>query len=108
MWWQNYKSRISTLRSMDSPEVEFTFSDTDMTMVSSLASTTVPWKGFTEVWERPQFWMLFLPGNQYVLVPVDTWSPEIKEFVRSMLRQGNVGAGFRKELSGYTGPVHRR
>jgi YcxB-like protein len=85
VWRAHHVTRIGQLRMMDPPEADLTFTDTDMTIVSSLGATTLPWRHFVEVWELPRFWMLFQARNQFITLPVDEWSPEVIQFVRSKL-----------------------
>ena len=85
VWRAHYVTRMGQLRMMDPPEADLTFSDTDMTIVSSLGAITLPWKRFVEVWELPRFWMLFLARNHFITLPVDALSPEVTDFLRSKL-----------------------
>jgi hypothetical protein len=93
MWRGYYTSQLNKLRRMESPEVELTFTDENLTVKSSLSTITFSWKCFTEVWELQHFWMVFLSLHEYFTLPIDAWSPEVKEFVRSKLSR-TAGKGW--------------
>jgi hypothetical protein len=96
-WRSAYISRIEKMRRMDPPEAELIFTDENMTIAGSLSTTTLSWKCFTEVWELPQCWIWFLAENEYFTLPVDTWPPEVKEFVRSKLQRIAIQATTRRD-----------
>jgi hypothetical protein len=70
---------------MASPTAEFIFRDQDITMSSELGSTTLPWVRFIDVWETPEFWMMFVAQNQFITLPVANLSEEALSFLRSRL-----------------------
>lgn len=87
VWWSHFAHTVGKFRAMTSPVGEFTFRDRDVTIASSLGSATLPWSSFVDVWEMPRFWMIFPARNQFVTLPIETLSEELRDFVRSRLPQ---------------------
>jgi hypothetical protein len=56
-----------------------------MSASSPLGSVTLPWTRFIDVWETPEFWMMFLTRSQFVTLPVTNLSEEVLAFLRSRL-----------------------
>jgi hypothetical protein len=69
---------------MASPTAEFVFRDQDVSISSELGST-LPWARFIDVWEKPEFWMMFLTRSQFITLPVADLSEEAPAFPRSRL-----------------------
>lgn len=85
VWRAHFRNTIGTFRAMTSPEAEIVFGEADVTITSSLGASTLSWQRFVKVWEAPGFWMLFLSPSQFITVPLDSLSPEVRGFVRSKL-----------------------
>ena len=85
VWRAHFLNTIGTFRSMASPTAEFVFRDQDMSISSELGSTTLPWVRFIDVWETPEFWMMFVARNQFITLPVANLSEEALSFLRSRL-----------------------
>jgi hypothetical protein len=58
-----------------------------MTASSELGSTTLPWERFVEVWETPEFWMMFLTPSQFITLPVKDLPEKALALLRSRLPQ---------------------
>jgi len=85
VWRAHFVNTVGTFRSMASPTAEFVFRDQDMSISSDLGSGTLPWTRFVDVWETPEFWMMFLTRSQFVTLPVASLSEEARVFLRSRL-----------------------
>jgi hypothetical protein len=85
LWRAHFVKTVGRFRSMVSPFVEVIFRDQDITISSDLGSTTLPWTRFIDVWEMPEFWMMFLAPNQFITLPVANLSKEALAFLRARL-----------------------
>ncbi|HKD29310.1 MAG TPA: YcxB family protein [Xanthobacteraceae bacterium] len=85
VWRAHFVNTVGLFRSMASPTAEFVFRDQDVSISSELGSTTLPWTRFIDVWERPEFLMMFLTRSQFITLPVADLSEEALAFLRSRL-----------------------
>jgi len=85
VWRAHFVRTVGKFRSMASPTAELVFRDQDMSISSELGSVTLPWTRFIDVWETPEFWMMFLTRSQFVTLPVVNFSEEALAFLRSRL-----------------------
>jgi hypothetical protein len=60
LFLSHYRGSLSRLRRMNPPEAALVLSDEGFTLSSSAGSSTLRWSAITEMWERPEFWLLFL------------------------------------------------
>jgi hypothetical protein len=87
VWRAHFANTVGKFRSMASPTAEFIFRDRDMTASSEFGSTTLPWERFVEVWETPEFWMMFLTPSQFITLPVKDLPEKVLALMRSRLSQ---------------------
>ena len=85
VWRAHFVNTVGKFRSMASPTAEFVFRDQDMSISSALGSVSLPWTRLIDVWETPEFWMMFLTRSQFVTLPVASLSEEARVFLRSRL-----------------------
>ena len=85
IWCAHWQNTVGKFRALDPPQADFTFREADLSVVSSLGSSTMPWASFAEVWEQPGFWMLFIASNAFITLPLDGMTPENVDFVRVRL-----------------------
>ncbi|WP_170921238.1 YcxB family protein [Enhydrobacter aerosaccus] len=85
VWRAHFTNTVGKFRSMTRPVGEFVFGDQDVTIRSELGSMTLPWARFTDVWQTPEFWMIFLGQDQFVTLPVMDIPEETLAFLRSRL-----------------------
>jgi hypothetical protein len=85
VWRAHFANTVGKFRAMTSPVANFSFREHDMTMSSELGATTLPWARFIDVWETPEFWMMFLTSSQFITLPVANLPNEALAFLRSRL-----------------------
>ncbi len=83
LWRAHFANTIGKYRRMRPPEAHFTFRDDGMDITSSLATATVFWPSFLEVWELPDCWMLFAAPNQFITLPILELPPATLTFIRT-------------------------
>ena len=78
-----YRDSVGRFRRMKNPKARFIIRDADLTVVSDLGSSTVPWSAITELWQFPRFWILLFSGASFVTLPTEGLSESVLSFVRS-------------------------
>jgi hypothetical protein len=76
-----YRNSMSKLREMKQPIAELVANGDSLTLSSDLGSSTLKWGGVTEVWCFRDFWLLLISRSQFVTIPLDGMSEEVKSFV---------------------------
>jgi hypothetical protein len=91
-WRASLRNTVGRFRSRASPSDEVIFRDQDITISSALGSLTLPWTRFIDVWETPEFWMIFLAPptkrhtpNHFILLPIANLPEEALSFLRARL-----------------------
>lgn len=85
IWRAHFKNTVGRFRSLDSPEADMVLDEAGLGVTSSLGAMTIPWSRFTEVWELPGFWMLFLSRAQFITLPLATVPEDAIGFLRGKL-----------------------
>lgn len=85
VWRSHFLNTVGKFRSMTRLHADFAFRDRDVTMTSELGSMTLPWTCFIDVWETPEFFMLFLERDQFITLPSRDMSEEIRAVLCSLL-----------------------
>lgn len=83
VWIAHYRNTVGKFRRMLSHRADFTFSNDRLGVTSELGSAEIPWSGFSEIWEKPDYWMIFTAPSQFITLPVQTIPPRDREFLRS-------------------------
>jgi hypothetical protein len=69
------------LKTMQRKEVDYTFSDRGVGVVSELGTAELPWSAFKEVWRFRDVWILFNGPGGYVYLPPEALSEELRSFL---------------------------
>ncbi|MBB6014497.1 hypothetical protein HNR59_003892 [Aquamicrobium lusatiense] len=85
MWVAHYRNTVGKFRRMPSRQADFVFRDDGFEVISELGEARLPWSTITEIWERPDCWMLFTGPNQFMTLPIGTVMETDREFLRSRL-----------------------
>ncbi|MEP7453367.1 YcxB family protein [Phyllobacterium sp. SB3] len=91
MWVAHYRNTVGKFRRMPSHQAEFTFLDEGFEVISELGAGKIPWSGVTEIWERPDYWMIFTAPSQFTTLPVQTITSTDLEFLRSKVPSAPSG-----------------
>lgn len=73
---------IGTVKRMKVPEALFTATETDVTIASELATVTMPWPAFTQIYGCEDCWLLLLAPNQFFSLPTQGVPAEALAFIR--------------------------
>jgi len=85
----HYRSSVRRLRAMRPPEATLTMTEQGFSLSSSIASSSVQWSAGKELWETPDFWLVFLSSAQFITLPTaDVSGDALDFFKRTQWQQG--------------------
>ena len=82
----HYSASTRKLHNTNPPRAELTLSDSGFVMSSSIGSSILSWTAITELWQFPQFWLLFLSKAQFITLPLTNVSLEAQSFILQQVR----------------------
>lgn len=85
IWIAHYRNTVGKFNKLTSRQADFCIHDKQLQIISELVEVRIPWTSITEVWERPDYWMLFSDPNQFMTVPLDSLSASDRDLLRSKL-----------------------
>ena len=77
----HYRNSMSKFRDMAEPIAEFVAEEDEFTLASSRGTTTLKWTAVTEVWRFESFWLLLFSKAQFVTLPLEGLSEQMRTFV---------------------------
>ena len=77
----HYWNSMSKFRSLKEARGLLAVEPSSFTLESSNGSSTMPWKAVTEVWKFDGFWLLLFSRNQFVTLPLESMTDELREFI---------------------------
>jgi hypothetical protein len=89
----HYRGSMGRLSRMNPPEASLVIADDGFTISSSAGASTLRWSAITEIWERPQYWLLFLSSAQFITVPTSDVPAQSLELLKTRIvaAGGKVG-----------------
>ena len=82
----SYRRALQKLKMMGEPQATLILSESSLTMSSGAGSSTVPWSTITEIWQFPDFWLLFFSKTNFSTLPLADVSPEARAFFVERVR----------------------
>lgn len=79
----HYRNTTGRFDRMSQPEARFVFSDDGFTITSDQSTSTLSWASVREVWAFPDFWLILLSQAQFLTLPIEGVSEDIKTFIAS-------------------------
>lgn len=76
----SYRRALGKLKAMDKPEAKLILSESSLTLSSGAGSSTIPWSTVTELWQFPDFWLLFFSKSSFSTVPLGDFSSDARAF----------------------------
>ena len=68
---------------MQSPEATFEVGDDRFRITSDVGSSELLWSTITEVWQFPEFWLLFFSRAPFITLPLADLDNEARELILS-------------------------
>lgn len=85
MWVAHHRNTVGKFRSMPTRRADFVFLNEGFEVASELGASKIPWSTITEIWERPDYGMLFTAPNQFVTLPIQTIPEADRDFLWSRM-----------------------
>ena len=85
LWRMHRSQMIQKLAAIPSRQAEVVLDGEAITVSAESGSTSLPWKGFTEVWKLPDCWLLFLAPNSHITLPLRGVPQEALAFIDTHL-----------------------
>jgi hypothetical protein len=82
----HYRNSMGRFREMAKPVAEFIVDDDAFTLTSDRGTTTLKWSAIREVWRYDLLWLLLFSRAQFVTVPLDGVSEQMRVFVLERIR----------------------
>lgn len=79
----HYRGAITRFRRMKSPEATFEVEDERFRVTSDVGSSELSWSTIIEVWQFPDFWLLFFSRAQFITLPLADLDDEARELILS-------------------------
>jgi hypothetical protein len=82
----HYRGSITRFRRMQSPQATFEAGNDRFRVTSDVGSSELSWSTIIEVWQFPEFWLLFLSRAQFITLPLADLDSEAQEFILSQAK----------------------
>ena len=79
----HYRNTTGRFDRMTKPEARFVFSDEGFTITSDAGTSTLSWASVREVWAFPDYWLILLSKAQFLTLPIEGVSADIKTLIGS-------------------------
>lgn len=81
---------LRKLAEMPGGTATMTITDNGLIVRSAVASSEIPWKTITEVWQYPEYWLLLSGGHYLMTIPLAEMNESDKTRIHSAFRKANV------------------
>jgi hypothetical protein len=82
IWIVYWRRNLAKLRRLKTPDSTFALSDDRIAISNDSGAVTLVWSAFEEILDCGECWLLALPENQFVTLPVEGVSPDTLAFLR--------------------------
>ena len=82
----HYRGAITRFRRMQSPQATFAAGDDCFRITSDVGSSELSWSTITEVWQFPEFWLLFLSRAQFITLPLADLDSEARDLILNRVK----------------------
>lgn len=80
-WW----------RKMEDHTVRWEFGEAGVKRTNELATNEFKWRVFEKIWKYPDMWLLFVAKSQFLILPTNTCSPELLDYIEHWIKIGSGG-----------------
>jgi hypothetical protein len=95
LYFVHYRNSLGKLRAMGNPSAKLVATDTVLSLSSGAGSSTLPWSSVQEVWQFPKCWLLLFSKAQFVTLPLDSVTSEVRAFILQQVRVAGGKTGSR-------------
>lgn len=82
----HYRGAMMRFRRMQSPKATFEAGPDRFRLTSDVGTSELSWNTITEVWQFPEFWLLFLSRAQFITLPLADLDTEARNFILSHIK----------------------
>ncbi len=87
-YWANRRLKLLRFRQMNDPAVTMALGEDGFEVTSSLGTSALPWSFLTGILKRPDFWLLFGPKAEYIVLPLAGVSPQALVYLEQKVSSG--------------------
>jgi hypothetical protein len=84
----HYRNTMAKFREMGKPEATFRADASTFTAATGIGTSTLQWSAVKEVWQFPDFWLLFFSRAHFMTLPKACLPVEMQEFILQRVRAG--------------------
>lgn len=77
----HYRHTLARFRRLKAPTATLVADCEQLTVTSDLGSSTIAWRVISEVWQFPEFWLVMFSRSQFMTLPLEGLSSELREFI---------------------------
>jgi hypothetical protein len=77
-------------RRMQNPTATMELSEEKFRLSSDIGMSEMPWSSITEIWQHPEFWLVFFSRSQFFTLPTSDLDESSREFI--VTQAGSAGA----------------
>ena len=86
VYFVHYRNSMGKFREMENPVADFIVDDDAFTLTSDRGTTTLKWNAIREVWRYDFLWLLLFSRAQFVTVPLDGLSDQMRVFILERIK----------------------
>ncbi len=83
----HFRGSINRFRRMKVPEVTFEAGDDRFRMISDIGTIEAAWSAIVELWQFPDFWLIFYSRSQFNTLPMEGVDSAGREFILDRVRE---------------------
>lgn len=80
-YWANLRQKLMRFRQMQDPAVTMNLREEGFEVTSSLGTSSQLWSFITGLLKKPDFWLLFGPRAEFIVLPIVGVSPEALDYL---------------------------
>lgn len=94
LYFSHYRSSMAKFRALKDSNAVLKVEPESITLSSSEGSSTMRWDAVSEIWKFEKFWLLLFSKAQFVTLPVEPLTPEMRHFISGRVSEsgGKVDA----------------
>jgi len=86
MYVVHFRVSIGKFRKMSVPEATLELGDERFRITSNIGSTELSWSTVIEIWQFPEFWLLFFSKAQFVTISLADLDSEARDLILDRAR----------------------
>ncbi len=88
VYWAHYRNSMAKFRDLKDSVATFVADEESFTLASGQGSSTLKWDAIKEVWVFQGFWLLLFSKAQFVTIPLESLSDEMRAYILEKVKRG--------------------